>query len=258
MQVTFTGTGAAGGVPRYGCQCLACLRATEDARWVRRPSSALIENSDTRVLLDAGLMDLHERFVPGSLDAIVLTHYHPDHVQGLFHLRWGVGEKLPVYGPPDSEGCADLYKHPGLLEFIIVKKFCEFSVGSLKFTALPLIHSKVTQGYAIESADGARFAYLTDTCGLPPATLDFLINWKPQGLAIDTTDPPRDSQAVGKANHNDWTGSHALIETIAPEAAWLTHIGHRCDEWIMGQGNLQTRKISVAQDGLQVCIPKGC
>jgi len=255
MRITFTGTGAAGGVPRYGCKCPACLRALADPRWMRRPCSALVEAGQTRVLLDAGLMDLHERFPPGSLSAIALTHYHPDHVQGLFHLRWGVGEPLPVYGPNDTQGCADLYQHPGMLQFNHIKKFDEFTVGDLKFTALPLIHSKVTQGFAIESAEGARFAYLTDTVGLPPATLDFLVNWKPHGLAIDTTDPPRLPNDSDKANHNDWTVSQALIETIAPEVAWLTHIGHRCDAWLMTQPSNEACAVSLAHDGLNVCIP---
>ncbi len=83
----------------------------------RRPCSALIESGGTRVLIDAGLIDLHERFAPGSLSAIVLTHFHPDHVQGLFHLRWGKVHRFPCHAPPDSEGCADLYKIPGLLDF---------------------------------------------------------------------------------------------------------------------------------------------
>lgn len=40
-----------------------------------------------------------------------------DHVQGLFPLRWGVGDSIPIYGPPDEQGCDDLFKHPGLLDF---------------------------------------------------------------------------------------------------------------------------------------------
>ena len=90
MRINFLGTGAAGGVPLFGCTCVACERARLDPVFVRRPCSALIESGNTRILLDAGLTDLHERFNPGELDAIVLTHFHPDHVQGLFHLRWGV------------------------------------------------------------------------------------------------------------------------------------------------------------------------
>lgn len=57
------------------------------ANFRRRPSTTLVEAGATRILLDAGLTDLTERFPPGSLTAIVLTHFRPDHVQGLFHLR---------------------------------------------------------------------------------------------------------------------------------------------------------------------------
>ena len=151
--MTFLGTGAAGGVPLYGCTCEACARARADPRHVRRPCSALIEHGESRVLIDAGLMDLHERFAPGSLSAIVLTHFHPDHVQGLFHLRWGRAAPIAVYAPPDAEGCADLYKHPGLLDFRRLAKFESQRIGGLSFTPVPLVHSKPTFGFAIESAD---------------------------------------------------------------------------------------------------------
>ncbi len=68
-------------------------------------------------LLDAGRPDLMEHHPAGSFQQVLLTHYHLDHVQGLFPLRWGVGASIPVYGPPDDAGCDDLLKHPGLLDF---------------------------------------------------------------------------------------------------------------------------------------------
>jgi len=173
MRLTFLGTGAAGGVPLYGCDCPACERARHDSRYVRRPCSALLESGDTRILLDADLTNLRERYPPGTLSAIVLTHYHPDHVQGLFHLRWGAGDAIPVMGPPDSAGCADLYRNPGLLRFQDLRKFEPLNIGPLRLTPLALIHSKPTFGYAIEAPGGERFAYLTDTAELPPRTKCF-------------------------------------------------------------------------------------
>lgn len=243
MRVTFLGTGDAGGVPVYGCDCPACKRARTDETFRRRPCSALVESGSTRILIDAGLTDLAERFPPGSLTAIVLTHFHPDHVQGLFHLRWGVGETIPVYGPPDTEGCADLYKNHGLLEFRRLIKFEPVVIGDLVLTPLPLIHSKVTFGYAIKDADDQRFAYLTDTAGLPPRTEDFLRDWQPASIALDCSYPP---QTDLPRNHNDLTLALTLAEKIAPAKVWLTHVSHRLDAWLMESiGDLPPRMVVV-------------
>lgn len=249
MRVTFLGTGAAGGVPLFGCSCIACERARREPAFVRRPCSALIESGNTRILLDAGLTDLHERFAPGDLDAIVLTHFHPDHVQGLFHLRWGVGTRIPVYGPPDSEGCADLYKHPGVLKFHALTKFELLSVGALTLTPVPLIHSKVTFGYAIESSSGSRFAYLTDTLGLPPRTEAFLTDWQPHGLAFDCSYPPQ----IEPKNHNDWPTALAAIDKVNPDRTWLTHIGHDLDAWLLTTSE-SFPHVEIAKDGEQVRV----
>lgn len=245
MRVTFLGTGAAGGVPLYGCRCAACTRARADKALARQPCCALIETDTTRILLDAGLMDLHQRFAPGSLDAMLLTHFHPDHVQGLFHLRWGVGDRLTVHGPKDSVGCADLYKHPGMLNFQTVRKFESFTLGDLNITPLPLIHSKPTLGYAVEGPGGARFAYLTDTLGLPPKSQAYLQNWGAFEMALDCSFPPRPAPG----NHNDWDTALACIEAVQPTRAWLTHIGHTLDDWLLSHPPLFPETVYLAADG---------
>jgi len=244
MRVTFLGTGDAGGVPVYGCDCTACQRARTDPSFRRRPCSALVEAGNTRILIDAGLSDLVERFPPGTLTAIVLTHFHPDHVQGLFHLRWGIGDEIPVYGPPDSIGCADLYKNSGLLDFRQLRKFNPLHVGELTLTPLPLIHSKVTFGYGIEDSAGQRFAYLTDTIGLPPRTESFLKRWQPDSVALDCTHPP---SFMAPRNHNNLHTALALGEALKPAKIWLTHISHEMDLWLSEHLD-EIPHISVAHD----------
>ncbi|MDR2216464.1 MAG: phosphonate metabolism protein PhnP [Nevskiaceae bacterium] len=244
VQVAFLGTGDSGGVPLYGCDCAACARARNVPALRRGPCSALVESGNTRVLLDAGLTDLAERFPPGSLTAIVLTHFHADHVQGLFHLRWGMGAPISVFSPPDPDGCADLYKNRGILNFVALEKFVPFSLGELRLTPLPLIHSKLTFGYFIEDMHGPGFAYLTDTLGLPQEAREFLRSRK-FDLALDCSHPPQ----TAARNHNDLTTALEIVTDLAPRRAWLTHIGHDMDAWLLAHEQSLPDNVSVARDG---------
>jgi phosphoribosyl 1,2-cyclic phosphate phosphodiesterase len=245
MRITLLGTGDAGGVPLHGCGCRACLAAAE--RGIkRRPACALLESGGERVLLDAGLCDLTERFAPGALSAILLTHFHADHVLGLFHLRWGLGAAIPVYAPPDAEGCADLYKNPGLLDFHPVVAFHPIVMREASFTPLPLAHSKPTFGYAIEGTAGRRFAYLTDTCGLPRQTEDFLMAFQPSVVALDCTHP---NEAEGPLNHNRLADALRIAGALKPDKVWLTHLSHRMDAWLLENGGALPGNVAAARDG---------
>ena len=109
LTITLTGTGSAQLVPVFGCDCAACRRARLQETYRRRPCSAVVKFNDAVTLLDAGIPHLMDDWAAGSFQQFLLTHYHMDHVQGLFPLRWGVGATIPVYGPPDEAGCDDLF-----------------------------------------------------------------------------------------------------------------------------------------------------
>lgn len=235
MRLTLLGTGDARQVPVYGCDCPACRNARADAGLRRRPCSALLECAGQRWLIDSGLVDLCERFPPHSLDGILQTHYHADHAQGLLHLRWGQGLVIPVHGPADPEGLADLYKHPGILDFS--QPFGAFERrqwGALAATALPLVHSKPTFGYLLEGAseEGTirRLAYLTDTVGLPADSASRLLAAPLDLLVLDCSMPPQERPP---RNHNDLTRALECIESLRPRRAVLTHVGHALDAWLL-------------------------
>lgn len=99
LTIRLTGTGGAQLVPVFGCNCPACRRARVDEAHRRRPCSAVVKFNNAVTLLDAGLPELMTQWPAGSFQQFLLTHYHMDHVQGLFPLRWGVGEPIAVYGP---------------------------------------------------------------------------------------------------------------------------------------------------------------
>lgn len=247
MRLTLLGTADARQVPVYGCECCACAAAQVDPRLRRRPCSALIECADQRWLIDSGLTDLVERFPPRSFNGILQTHYHADHAQGLLHLRWGQGLVIPVHGPVDPEGLADLYKHPGILDFS--QPFSAFEsrqLGALRVTAVPLVHSKPTLGYLLEG-EGRRIAYLTDTVGLPEHTRDFLQRQPLDVLVLDCTLAP---QPQSPRNHNDLNLALACIAELKPRLAVLTHIGHMLDAWLTD--NALPPGVVVARDGMVV------
>lgn len=100
MQLTLLGTGCAQQVPVFGCDCVICTQASVDPARRRKPCSAMLYYQGETTLIDAGLPTLDQQFRAGEIQRFLLTHYHMDHVQGLFPLRWGCGNKIPVYGPP--------------------------------------------------------------------------------------------------------------------------------------------------------------
>lgn len=243
MRITLLGTGNAGGIPQWGCDCAACAGARQDPKRRRAPCSALVETDGVRLLLDAGLMDLSERFPAGVLDAVLLTHFHVDHVQGLFHLRWGVGS-LPVHHPPDAEGCADLFKNPGVLAFHPAPEGEPLRFKTLTATPLPLAHSKTTHGWLIEDG-GGKVAYLTDTRGLPPATADRLRAWRPDVTVLDCTYAPDHPAPKG---HNDLDLALATFADIGTRHGVLTHVSHGLQCWLDTHPGALPSTVSVGSD----------
>nr|WP_154324796.1 phosphonate metabolism protein PhnP [Pantoea sp. 201603H] len=249
MQLTFLGTGGAQQVPVFGCDCDICQRAHRQPRFRRSPCSAAIRCEGETTLLDAGQPLLEQRFAPGELTRILLTHYHMDHVQGLFALRWGMGARIPVYGPPDPAGCDDLFKHPGLLDFAPpVTPFEPVQHGALRITPLPLVHSKLTYGYLIEYR-GQALAWLCDTVGLPPETLAFLQTRSIDHLVLDCSYPPL---SAPPRNHNDVTLALQLHQQLKPQQCWLTHLSHEVDRWL--ENHALPSGVSAAFDGLTLAL----
>ena len=106
MPLTFTilGCGSSGGVPRLGGDWGDCDPANPKNR--RRRCSMLVERSTdagtTRVLIDTS-PDMREQLLDagvGTLDAVIYTHSHADHVHGIDDLRqivFNMRARVPVW-----------------------------------------------------------------------------------------------------------------------------------------------------------------
>jgi phosphoribosyl 1,2-cyclic phosphate phosphodiesterase len=105
MRLTFLGTGTSFGVPQIGCGCAVC-RST-DPRDKRGRSGALVEASGSSILIDTP-PELRLQLIAGGfsqVDAVLYTHEHADHINGIDDLRmFSVRQRhaLPIYGPSET------------------------------------------------------------------------------------------------------------------------------------------------------------
>src|SRR6202035_4223958 len=87
MKVTVLGCGASWGVPAIGPDWGRCDPA--DPRNRRRRGSLLVESRGWAILIDTS-PDLREQLIDARvsrLDAVLLTHAHADHLDGIDDLR---------------------------------------------------------------------------------------------------------------------------------------------------------------------------
>jgi phosphoribosyl 1,2-cyclic phosphate phosphodiesterase len=103
VKLTFLGTGTSFGIPQIGCQCAVCR--SDDVRDRRTRVGALVESGNgTRLLLDTP-PELRMQLIAAGvdrLDAVLFTHDHADHTNGIDDLRAisvRRGAPLDFYGP---------------------------------------------------------------------------------------------------------------------------------------------------------------
>src|SRR5260221_3869968 len=139
----------------------------------------LVRSGETAILLDlgqgsfprlAGLLD------PGRLDAVAVSHLHPDHFIDLVSLRhflrWGPGHprRVRVLGPAGLGDRLDaLHAEPGFaaaaLDIETVRDG-HVTIGSLTLEASPVTHAGDSFAFRVASGDGrgAGLVYSGD-CG---------------------------------------------------------------------------------------------
>jgi phosphoribosyl 1,2-cyclic phosphate phosphodiesterase len=105
MRLTFLGTGTSFGVPQVGCTCAVCR--SPDPRDKRTRSGAVLQAEGATILIDTP-PELRLQLIAGGvdrIDAVIYTHEHADHVNGIDDLRiFSVRRQraLPIYGPAET------------------------------------------------------------------------------------------------------------------------------------------------------------
>ena len=232
-ELTFLGTGTSMGVPTLGCTCGVC-RST-DARNNRMRSSIALSYSGRTVLIDTG-QDFRMqalRFGVESVDAVLYTHGHADHVLGFDDLRpltFGKTGRLPLYADdPTADTIERIFdytftrrdRYPTSARVEMHRLSSEpgttLDLFGACFERVPVIHGRnCIAGYRF-----GRAAYLTDMSDIPADSFDRL-----RDLDIVVLDALRREP---HPSHSHLDNSVALAERIGAKETYFTHISHDLD-----------------------------
>jgi len=251
MIVTFLGTGTSTGVPVVGCHCPICT--SDDPRNKRMRQSVKVEANGKYFLIDTTpdlRFQLLREPIP-RLDFVLFTHSHADHLMGLDDIRpfnFRQRETIHAFASPKTAKAvrrafgyiwSDSQIGGGKPQLDLHEVEGPFTHEGIEITPLPVCHGDWTiLGYRI-----GNFAYITDTNGIPDATMRLLHDV--EHLALD-------GLRVSPRHPTHFTIEEAVAcaQKIGAKHTWLIHLTHEVDhttvEATLPEG------VRLAYDGLRL------
>lgn len=248
------GCGTSTGVPAIGCLEPVCL--SEDPRNKRLRPSILIENGPANLLVDSG-PDLRQQALTHglrSVDAVIYTHYHADHTNGIDDLRvfnFIMKKAIPCYAYPESAEVlrqnfsyifSDNGDYPGFTPRLTLD-----DVGGERFEAAGL----GVQPFALEHGPlrvmGIRvgdFAYATDCNAIPPESMEIL-----KGVRVLVLDALRHRE---HPTHFTVAQALEIVDILKPEKTYFTHTNYELEYHETNRG--LPGGVEMAYDGLEIEI----
>jgi phosphoribosyl 1,2-cyclic phosphate phosphodiesterase len=254
ITLTILGSGTSTGVPVVGCACSVCT--SSDPRDRRFRTSALISYQGKNILIDAG-PDLRNQLLthtPATIDAVLFTHGHADHILGIDELRpyyFRKGSAIPCFGTRETlEQIRRVFfyvfeKNPeyrggGLVDLSLqeIAPHTTISVCGLPIEVFPLEHGNMP-------VVGFRFgdiAYATDCHQVPELSRQILRRSLKtlvlDGLRLEDHQThmtiPRACNLARELGvpqtyliHMSHAVGHAAIESTLPEGVLLAYDGLR-------------------------------
>ncbi len=246
IKLTFLGTGTSTGIPVIGCSCDVCRSSDQKDKRLR--SSVYIETTDTNLIIDTG-PDLRQQLLRngiGSLDAVLLTHEHYDHVGGLDDVRT-IGS-VPVYAESNvveaikrnMPYCFSEKRYPGVPRIALHSiETYEFNINQTKVKPIRVMHFRLpVLGFRI-----GNIAYLTDVKTIPDSSFYELNN-----LDILVINALRHEDHIA---HLTLKEAVEMAEKIAAKRTFFTHFSHDLGKHEIVSLNLPA-SMKLAYDGLVI------
>ena len=228
MRVTFLGTGTSTGVPVVGCNCRICT--SSDSRDKRLRQSVLIEAHGKRFLIDTTpdlRIQLLRHPIP-RLDFVLFTHSHSDHLMGLDDIRpFNFRQREPIHAFANAHTAKAIRRAfsyiwddatqigGGKPQLDLHEVSTTFVHEGIEVTPIPVTHGEWTiLGFRI-----GDFAYITDTNGIPDASM--LLLEGVEVLALDGLRP-----APRHPTHFVIDEAIACARRVGARETWLMHLTH--------------------------------
>lgn len=254
MQITFLGTGTSQGIPVIGCTCDVCT--SFDHKDKRLRTSVMISENGKNYVIDVGPDFRQQMLTTGidTLEAVLLTHEHNDHVIGLDDLRpfiFRSRKRMSIYGLERVlEEIKERFKYafvkqpyPGApsFELVNIDESKDLEIGALRITPVRVEHGPLPiLGYRIKD-----FAYLTDVKSILDEEKEKLHNL--DVLVLDAL------HRTPHHSHLSLEESLDLIQELKPKKAYLIHLSHR-----MGKhqdiANELPKDVFITYDGLIINV----
>ncbi|PLT27721.1 MBL fold metallo-hydrolase [Peribacillus deserti] len=192
----------------------------------------LLEHEEFTVLLDCGsgvLSKLQNHTVPSKLDAVVLSHYHADHVADIGVLQHALliqgmlGNKhktLPIYGHSEDEAGFKNLTYKDITEGVAYNPDETLEIGPFSITFLKTRHPAPCFAMRIE-CEGRSLVYTGDT-----SFMDELVEFASEADLLLCESNFYSGMDGSKAGHMTSTDAGKLAQGAEVKLLVLTHLPH--------------------------------
>lgn len=254
MKITFLGTGTSQGIPVIACKCRVCN--SSDARDNRLRSSVLIEDENHKIVIDTG-PDFRQQMLRANvltLDAVLFTHEHKDHVAGLDDIRsYNYLQNKPMDIYTEKRVLRALKRefpyifrnrnYPGVPEVKLhkIRSGKLFEIADFSIMPIRVMHAHLPiLGYRIHD-----FTYITDAKYIDNENMNLI-----KGTRILVINALREKEHF---SHFNLSEALRTIKIINPEKAFLTHLSHKFDTH-KNLSKLIPENVEIAYDGLEIIV----